>query len=165
MKSLPWSSIRPSGLHAGLGPDIFEIVYEVRLAHELRKRGYTVERHRQRVPPPNARRVLTCRLCSRARYCFRSRAADEEGNCRSLRRRVRAKPDHCSLRINSYRQRPFRFCGRDRDVGFGTTRVRRSSIACRLPSGPRNRASRHAILHPDPDRRIGKGLCGSYLFR
>jgi GxxExxY protein len=31
-------------LHAGLGPGIFEIVYEVSLAHELRKRGYTVER-------------------------------------------------------------------------------------------------------------------------
>jgi GxxExxY protein len=31
-------------LHAGLGPGIFEIVYEVSLAHELRKRGYAVER-------------------------------------------------------------------------------------------------------------------------
>jgi len=31
-------------LHAGLGPGIFEIVYEVSLVHELRKRGYAVER-------------------------------------------------------------------------------------------------------------------------
>jgi GxxExxY protein len=31
-------------LHTGLGPGIFEIVYEVLLAHELRKHGYSVER-------------------------------------------------------------------------------------------------------------------------
>ena len=31
-------------LHTGLGPGIFEIVYEVLLAHELRKHGYLVER-------------------------------------------------------------------------------------------------------------------------
>ena len=36
-------------LHAGLGPGIFEIVYEVSLAHELRKRCFSVER---RVPVP-----------------------------------------------------------------------------------------------------------------
>ena len=36
-------------LHAGLGPGIFEIVYEVSLAHELRKRGYSRERQ---VPVP-----------------------------------------------------------------------------------------------------------------
>ena len=36
-------------LHTGLGPGIFEIVYEVTLAHELRKRGYMVERQ---VPVP-----------------------------------------------------------------------------------------------------------------
>jgi GxxExxY protein len=36
-------------LHTGLGPGIFEIVYEVSLAHELRKHGYTVERQ---VPVP-----------------------------------------------------------------------------------------------------------------
>lgn len=31
-------------LHTKLGPGIFEIVYEVLLAHELRKHGYSVER-------------------------------------------------------------------------------------------------------------------------
>ena len=31
-------------LHTALGPGIFEIVYEVSLAHELRKRGFPVER-------------------------------------------------------------------------------------------------------------------------
>jgi len=31
-------------LHTGLGPGIFEIVYEVLLAHELRRHGYFVER-------------------------------------------------------------------------------------------------------------------------
>ena len=31
-------------LHTGMGPGIFETVYEVTLAHELRKRGYRVER-------------------------------------------------------------------------------------------------------------------------
>jgi GxxExxY protein len=31
-------------LHTELGPGIFEIVYEVCLAHELRKRGFSVER-------------------------------------------------------------------------------------------------------------------------
>jgi GxxExxY protein len=31
-------------LHTALGPGIFEIVYEVALAHELRKHGYFVER-------------------------------------------------------------------------------------------------------------------------
>jgi GxxExxY protein len=31
-------------LQSGLGPGIFEIVYEVSLAHELRKHGYLVER-------------------------------------------------------------------------------------------------------------------------
>lgn len=36
-------------LHTGLGPGIFEIVYEVTLAHELRKHGYLVERQ---VPVP-----------------------------------------------------------------------------------------------------------------
>ena len=36
-------------LHTGLGPGIFETVYEVTLAHELRKRGYHVERQ---VPVP-----------------------------------------------------------------------------------------------------------------
>src|SRR5438445_13898670 len=36
-------------LHTGLGPGIFEIVYEVLLAHELRKHGYSVERQ---VPVP-----------------------------------------------------------------------------------------------------------------
>lgn len=36
-------------LHTGLGPGIFEIVYEVALAHELRKSGYSVERQ---VPIP-----------------------------------------------------------------------------------------------------------------
>src|SRR6266571_5004045 len=36
-------------LHTGLGPGIFEIVYEVALAHELRKHGYLVERQ---VPVP-----------------------------------------------------------------------------------------------------------------
>lgn len=36
-------------LHTGLGPGIFEIVYEVTLAHELRKHGYAVERQ---VPVP-----------------------------------------------------------------------------------------------------------------
>jgi GxxExxY protein len=36
-------------LHSGLGPGIFEIVYEVSLAHELRKHGYLVERQ---VPVP-----------------------------------------------------------------------------------------------------------------
>ena len=36
-------------LHTGLGPGIFEIVYEVSLAHELRKHGYMVERQ---VPVP-----------------------------------------------------------------------------------------------------------------
>jgi GxxExxY protein len=36
-------------LHTGLGPGIFEIVYEVTLAHELRKHGYSVERQ---VPVP-----------------------------------------------------------------------------------------------------------------
>ena len=36
-------------LHTGLGPGIFEIVYEVSLAHELRKGGYSVERQ---VPVP-----------------------------------------------------------------------------------------------------------------
>src|SRR4051812_14661487 len=36
-------------LHSGLGPGIFEIVYEVSLAHELRKAGYLVERQ---VPVP-----------------------------------------------------------------------------------------------------------------
>jgi GxxExxY protein len=36
-------------LHNGLGPGIFEIVYEVSLAHEVRKRGYSVERQ---VPVP-----------------------------------------------------------------------------------------------------------------
>lgn len=36
-------------LHTGLGPGIFEIVYEVSLAHELRKSGYAVERQ---VPVP-----------------------------------------------------------------------------------------------------------------
>jgi GxxExxY protein len=36
-------------LHTGLGPGIFEIVYEVLLAHELRKHGYFVERQ---VPVP-----------------------------------------------------------------------------------------------------------------
>ena len=36
-------------LHTGLGPGIFETVYEVTLAHELRKRGYRVERQ---VPVP-----------------------------------------------------------------------------------------------------------------
>jgi hypothetical protein len=30
-------------LHSGLGPGIFEIVYEVSLAHELRKHDYVVE--------------------------------------------------------------------------------------------------------------------------
>jgi GxxExxY protein len=38
-------------LHTGLGPGIFEIVYEVLLAHELRKHGYSVERQ---VPVPIA---------------------------------------------------------------------------------------------------------------
>ena len=36
-------------LHTGLGPGIFEIEYEVLLAHELRKRGHSVERQ---VPVP-----------------------------------------------------------------------------------------------------------------
>lgn len=36
-------------LHIGLGPGIFEIVYEVSLAYELRRRGYSVERQ---VPVP-----------------------------------------------------------------------------------------------------------------
>lgn len=36
-------------LHTGLGPGIFEIVYEVLLAHELRKHGCSVERQ---VPVP-----------------------------------------------------------------------------------------------------------------
>ncbi|MEO7319741.1 MAG: GxxExxY protein [Chthoniobacteraceae bacterium] len=36
-------------LHTGLGPGIFETVYEVTLAHELRKRDYRVERQ---VPVP-----------------------------------------------------------------------------------------------------------------
>ena len=36
-------------LHTGLGPGIFEIVYEVLLAHELRKHGHSVERQ---VPVP-----------------------------------------------------------------------------------------------------------------
>ena len=36
-------------LHTGLGPGIFEIVYEVALAHELRKHGYLVQRQ---VPVP-----------------------------------------------------------------------------------------------------------------
>jgi GxxExxY protein len=36
-------------LHTGLGPGIFEVVYEVSLAHELRKNGYSVERQ---VPVP-----------------------------------------------------------------------------------------------------------------
>ncbi len=36
-------------LHTSLGPGIFEIVYEVALAHELRKAGYSVERQ---VPVP-----------------------------------------------------------------------------------------------------------------
>jgi GxxExxY protein len=36
-------------LHTALGPGIFEIVYEVALAHELRKHGYLVERQ---VPVP-----------------------------------------------------------------------------------------------------------------
>jgi GxxExxY protein len=36
-------------LHSALGPGIFEIVYEVLLAHELRKHGYAVERQ---VPVP-----------------------------------------------------------------------------------------------------------------
>jgi GxxExxY protein len=31
-------------LHTKMGPGIFETVYEVCLAHELRKRGYSVER-------------------------------------------------------------------------------------------------------------------------
>ena len=38
-------------LHTSLGPGIFEIVYEVTLAHELRKHGYLVERQ---VPVPIA---------------------------------------------------------------------------------------------------------------
>lgn len=38
-------------LHTGLGPGIFEIVYEVTLAHELRKDGYLAERQ---VPVPIA---------------------------------------------------------------------------------------------------------------
>jgi GxxExxY protein len=37
-------------LHTGLGPGIFEIVYEVLLAHELRKHGCAVERQ---VPVPD----------------------------------------------------------------------------------------------------------------
>lgn len=36
-------------LHTGLGPGVFEIVYEVLLAHEMRKLGYRVERQ---VPVP-----------------------------------------------------------------------------------------------------------------
>ena len=36
-------------LQSGLGPGIFEIVYEVSLAHDLRKHGYLVERQ---VPVP-----------------------------------------------------------------------------------------------------------------
>ena len=36
-------------VHTGIGPGIFEIVYEVALAHELRKRGLQVERQ---VPIP-----------------------------------------------------------------------------------------------------------------
>jgi GxxExxY protein len=36
-------------LHTKLGPGVFEIVYEVTLAHELRKRGHRVERQ---VPVP-----------------------------------------------------------------------------------------------------------------
>jgi GxxExxY protein len=36
-------------LHTGLGPGVFEVVYEVALAHELRKRGYAVARQ---VPVP-----------------------------------------------------------------------------------------------------------------
>src|SRR2546423_11389479 len=38
-------------LHTGLGPGIFKIVYEVLLAHELRKHDYSVERQ---VPVPIA---------------------------------------------------------------------------------------------------------------
>ena len=33
-------------VHTGLGPGIYEIVYEVALAHELRKRGLHFERQR-----------------------------------------------------------------------------------------------------------------------
>ena len=36
-------------VHIGIGPGVFEIVYEVVLAHELRKRGLLVERQ---VPIP-----------------------------------------------------------------------------------------------------------------
>jgi GxxExxY protein len=36
-------------LHTKMGPGVFEIVYEVTLAHELRKRGFQVERQ---VPVP-----------------------------------------------------------------------------------------------------------------
>ena len=36
-------------LHTGMGPGVFETVYEVCLAHELRQRGYRVERQ---VPVP-----------------------------------------------------------------------------------------------------------------
>ena len=36
-------------LHTGLGPGVFEIVYEVLLAYEMRKLGYRVERQ---VPVP-----------------------------------------------------------------------------------------------------------------
>ena len=40
-------STRPFKVHSELGPGLLEKIYEVCLAHELRKTGYTVERQKE----------------------------------------------------------------------------------------------------------------------
>ena len=68
----------------------------------------------------NARR-LTCAdpVPSALLFSF-SVLPTKEGNCRSPSAGVfEPKLIIAPASLNSYRQRPFRFCGRDRDVGSG----------------------------------------------
>jgi hypothetical protein len=84
-------------LHAGLGLGIFEIVYEVSLVHELRKRGYSGERQSSACSARKCAQINLRGSCSERAVVFVLGAADQGGQLsHPFGRRVRAKPDHCA---------------------------------------------------------------------
>src|SRR5437660_11301167 len=120
MKSLPWSSIRPSGCTPVSGQASSKLCTKCSSYMSCANVVMPWKGNRHRVPAPKCAQVDLRGSCSERAIVFVLGAADERGQLsQPFGRRVRAKPDQLLLRVNSYRQRPFRFCGRDRDVGSG----------------------------------------------
>ena len=114
------SSIRPSGCTPVSGQASSKLCTKSRSHMSCANVVIPWKGNRQRVPARKCAQVNLRGSCSERAVVFVLSAADKEGNCRSPSAGV-FEPNLiiAPASLNSYRQRPFRFCGRDRDVGSG----------------------------------------------